>query len=70
MVDAALDQLVGVSQAPTELADRYARQSSWDPRLENDPYVFLLLRLVRVQAWREANELAGRTLMRDGVWVF
>ena len=23
----------------------------------------------RIQAWREANELAGRTLMRGGRWV-
>jgi hypothetical protein len=23
----------------------------------------------RVQAWREVNELPGRTLMRDGVWL-
>ena len=30
-------------------------------------YVFLVLRPVRVQAWREANEIAGRTLMRDGI---
>jgi hypothetical protein len=25
--------------------------------------------VVRVQAWREANEIAGRTLMRDGTWL-
>jgi hypothetical protein len=24
---------------------------------------------VRMQAWREANEIAGRELMRDGRWV-
>jgi hypothetical protein len=23
----------------------------------------------RVQAWREVNELRGRTLMRDGQWL-
>jgi hypothetical protein len=23
----------------------------------------------RLQAWREANELAGRELMRDGHWL-
>jgi len=22
-----------------------------------------------IRAWREANELAGRLLMRDGVWL-
>jgi len=24
---------------------------------------------LRIQAWREENELAGRTIMRSGVWV-
>jgi len=28
-----------------------------------------VLRPLRVQAWREANEIAGRTLMRDGAWL-
>lgn len=27
------------------------------------------LRPTRIQAWREENELAGRVLMRDGVWA-
>jgi hypothetical protein len=69
IVDVVLDQLVDVAAAPVELADAYARQSGWDPRLETDPYVFFLLRPDRIQAWREANELAGRTLMRDGTWL-
>jgi hypothetical protein len=29
-------------------------------------YRFLVLRPVRIQAWREVNELPGRTLMRGG----
>jgi hypothetical protein len=31
--------------------------------------VFVIVRAERIQAWREANELDGRTLMRDGRWV-
>jgi len=31
--------------------------------------VYLVLRPVRVQAWREADEMTGRTLMRDGEWL-
>lgn len=69
LVDAVLDRTVDVAEAPSELADRYASQADWDPRLQKDPTVFFLLRIVRVQAWREANELAGRTLMRDGIWL-
>jgi len=29
----------------------------------------VLLRPDRVQAWREADEIAGRTIMRAGDWL-
>ncbi len=61
--------MVGVSAAE-DVARAYAGQADWDPREESDSYVFVLLRPTRVQAWREANELAGKLLMRDGVWLF
>ena len=50
------------------LGEAYAAQADWDPR-DSAGYVFFVLRPVRVQAWREADELAGRTLMRDGAWL-
>jgi hypothetical protein len=31
--------------------------------------VFLLLRPERIQAWREANEIAGRAVMQAGAWL-
>jgi hypothetical protein len=52
----------------TEQADAFARRTGFDPR-ELAGYAFTRLRPVRVQAWRESNELAGRVLMRDGEWV-
>jgi hypothetical protein len=69
IIDALLDQLVSVDSAPPELARRYADQAAWDPRNAGQPYVYLLLRPDRIQAWREVNELPGRTLMRDGSWL-
>jgi hypothetical protein len=33
------------------------------------PYRWFRITPRRIQAWREANELAGRTLMRDGRWL-
>jgi Pyridoxamine 5'-phosphate oxidase len=53
------------------LLDTFAEQSGWDPRsaADADAYRVVVLRPVRVQAWREANEIAGRTLMRDGAWL-
>jgi hypothetical protein len=32
-------------------------------------YLYLVLRPDRVQAWRDENEIAGRTLMRNGTWL-
>lgn len=29
----------------------------------------MVLRPLRLQAWREVNEIRGRTLMRDGSWL-
>jgi len=69
MIDAALDDAIAASDAPPSLAERYAAQAGWDPRATGDS-VYLTLRPVRIQAWREANEIAGRTIMRDGVWLF
>jgi hypothetical protein len=67
MVDAVVERVQDVDAAPA-LAGSYAAQTDWDPR-EDTGYVFVVLRPVRVQAWREANELPGRTLMRDGTWL-
>ncbi|MGH8968036.1 MAG: pyridoxamine 5'-phosphate oxidase family protein [Actinomycetes bacterium] len=69
VIDAVLDESVPLDGAPTGLADRFAAQADWDPRRSPGEYVYLVLRPVRVQAWREADELAGRTLMRDGSWL-
>ena len=67
MIDAALEQTVDVA-ADDALGAAYVAQADWDPR-RSGGYVFLVLRPVRVQAWREVNEIAGRTLMRDGTWL-
>ena len=67
MIDAVLDRAAGVDD-DAALGDAYAAQADWDPRGDSG-YVFLVLRPVRLQAWREANEIAGRTLMRDGAWI-
>ena len=67
MVDARLEKMVEVDAA-AELGAAYAAQADWDPR-GSTGYVFLVLRPERVQAWREADEIAGRTIMRDGEWL-
>lgn len=67
MIDVVRERSVGVDD-DAGLGAAYAAQADWDPR-GVPGYVFLVLRPTRIQAWRESNELAGRVLMRDGVWV-
>ena len=67
MIDAVLQEAVDVTTA-VALGEAYVAQADWDPR-GSEGYVFLVLRPDRIQAWREANEIAGRTLMRDGRWL-
>lgn len=67
-VDAVLERVIPVGEA-SEVGEAYARQSDWDPREAGPPYAFVLLRPERIEAWREENELKGRLLMRDGVWL-
>ncbi|MET8147962.1 pyridoxamine 5'-phosphate oxidase family protein [Actinoplanes sp. NPDC049668] len=68
MIDASLERTIPVADAGA-VGDAYAAQSDWDPRTAGDSYVFLVLVPARVQAWREVNEIPGRTLMRDGAWL-
>ncbi|MGB6454640.1 MAG: pyridoxamine 5'-phosphate oxidase family protein [Streptosporangiaceae bacterium] len=49
--------------------DAFAVKYGWDPRKEAGDYAFFRIVPDRVQAWREVNELPGRTLMRDGAWL-
>ncbi len=71
IVDSVLDRFLDANDAVAkDIARAYAEQAAWDPREEPAAYVFVLLRPRRVQAWREANELPGKVLMRDGEWLF
>jgi hypothetical protein len=68
IIDAVLDQAIILDDVPATLADRYADQADWDPRSAHGRFVYVVLRPDRIQAWREVNELEGRTLRRDGAW--
>lgn len=52
--------------SPVEVEAYVAKHGS-DPRTWADTAIRVTP--ARIQAWREENELAGRTLMRNGVWV-
>ncbi len=69
MIDAELEHVYGLDEVPVGLARRYTAQADWDPRESGDRMRFLVLRPQRIQAWREVDELPGRTLMRGGAWI-
>ena len=54
--------------ADAALADAFAARLNWDPRREPQPYVFFTLTPDFMQAWRDVEELTGRTIMRNGTW--
>ena len=56
----------GVDEATQEA---YVSAAGWDPRTEPTEYLWLRVTPTRAQAWREANELKGRTVMKDGAWL-
>jgi Pyridoxamine 5'-phosphate oxidase len=51
------------------LEDAHAEAAGFDPREQEQEYVYLRITPREIQAWREANELPGRRLMRDGEWL-
>ncbi|MFF6879305.1 MULTISPECIES: pyridoxamine 5'-phosphate oxidase family protein [unclassified Streptomyces] len=52
-----------------EDAELFAAKTGFDPRGLATPYLYFRVVPQRVQAWREADELDGRELMRDGRWL-
>ncbi|HYY06930.1 MAG TPA: pyridoxamine 5'-phosphate oxidase family protein, partial [Candidatus Limnocylindria bacterium] len=44
-------------------------RTGFDPRALATPYRWFRISPLRVQAWREVNEVPDRELMRDGRWL-
>jgi hypothetical protein len=63
MIDGTVEVVSDVGAA----GDAFAAKTGFDPRTLTG-YAYFRVRPVRVQAWREANEIAGRDLMVDGRW--
>jgi hypothetical protein len=62
-------QALTATEIPSEVGDAFAAKTGFDPRQLTSPYLYFRIQPQRLQAWREANELQGRDLMRDGDWV-
>lgn len=54
---------------PEEDAEVFAGKTGFDPRRLATRYLYFTVVPLRVQAWREEDELEGRELMRDGAWL-
>lgn len=57
------------SELPERVGDAFAARTGFDPRHNPETYRYFRIAPQRVRAWREENELAGRDVMRDGVWL-
>jgi hypothetical protein len=68
MIDADVE-VIEIDSLPQDRGDRFADHTGFDPRALDTPYRWFRLTPRRIQAWREANEIAGRDLMRDGHWL-
>jgi hypothetical protein len=62
-------EVLPMDALPAEQGDRFAARAGFDPRAEPDAYRWFRVTPRRIQSWREANEIAGRTLLRDGRWL-
>jgi hypothetical protein len=68
MVDGVSEAVPTAALDPEEAA-RFARRTGFDPREATSSYLFFRVVPVRIQAWREENELRGRDVMLDGRWI-
>lgn len=57
------------TEIPQDVGDAFAVKTGFDPRTLSTPYDYFRVTPRRIQAWREADELDGRELMRDCRWM-
>jgi hypothetical protein len=60
---------LAATEIPDEVGDAFAAKTGFDPRQLRSTYLYFRIHPQRLQAWREANELQGRELMRGGHWL-
>jgi len=57
------------SEAAKNLGDHFLERTAWDPREQPTDWVYFVMTLKTVQAWKSEAELDGRTIMRQGEWL-
>jgi len=66
LVQGTIEVLTSIAEP---LGDAFAAKAGFDPRTLSDAYPYFRLTPRTIQVWREEDELAGRWVMRGGVWV-
>lgn len=69
LIEGSVLAVVPIGEIPAATGDRFAERTGFDPRTLSSPYAYYRIRPLRVQAWREAEELDGRDLVRGGAWI-
>lgn len=69
VIEATVRTLARAAEVPVDVGDAFAAKTGFDPRELRTEYLFFTIAPQRVQAWREADELEGRELMRNGAWL-
>ncbi|MEM7029337.1 MAG: pyridoxamine 5'-phosphate oxidase family protein [Chloroflexota bacterium] len=62
-------EIIGAVNDDEQTAALFSSQTGWDPRQSSGDWIFIRIIPDRMQAWREVNEIQGRTIMRNGQWV-
>jgi pyridoxamine 5'-phosphate oxidase-like protein len=60
--------IIARADADPWLVDAYRARVGWDPGAGGE-WVFIRCSPVSVQVWRDLDEIAGRTVMRRGMWI-
>lgn len=68
MIDGAVRTLEP-AELSEDVGDAFAARTGFDPRRLTTAYLYFRVTPRRVQAWREADEIAGRDLMPEGEWL-
>ena len=68
LIEGTVQAETAATEISAEAGDAFAAKTGFDPR-ELTGYAYSRIQPERLQAWREANELTGRDLIRGGDWV-
>jgi hypothetical protein len=68
LIEGTVEAETAAGDIAAQTGDAFAAKTGFDPR-ELTGYAYFRICPQRLQAWREANELAGRDLIRGGDWV-